>query len=361
VPLVVRYLIRRLLAVPVTLLVVTAVLYAILMQTPPEVRAQLYLSPTERQRGNLLQLIPQAIERHGLNDPYPVQYGRWLGNLVRGNWNYSPSLQADVLPGLLARTPVTAELALSTLLVFVPLGILAGALAASRQGRAPDHAFRAVAFAAPAIPPFVLGLVLLVVFYTGLRWFPPGRLSLPAQVVVQSPAFRTNTGLLTLDGLLNGRPDVALDAARHLVLPVATLAITHWATLGRLTRASLLAELRRDYATAARAHGVPPGRVLWRHAFPNAAGPAFASSTLAAASLLTGVFVVEIIFDLHGVSEVVVSWLRSPLASMRILDLPAVMGFAVYSVLVVQALMLGLDLVQAALDPRFRAGLVEGE
>jgi peptide/nickel transport system permease protein len=358
---VLRFLIRRLLAVPITLLLVTAVLYAIILQTPAEVRAQLYLTPTERMRGNVPVLIERAIERHGLDDPYPVQYARWLGSLFTSDWFYSPTLNTDVLPALLARTPVTAELALYTLVVFIPLGILGGAWAAGRRGRSFDRAFRLAAFVGPAVPPFILGLVLLVIFYTGLRWFPPDRLSAPAQVVVRSAGFRPITGLLTVDGLLNGRPDIALDALRHLVLPVITLAVTHWATLGRLTRASMLSELHSDYVTAARARGVPPGRVLWRHVFWNAAGPAFASSALAAASLLTGVFVVEIIFNLHGVSEILVASLRSPVAALRVPDLAAVMGFAIYSVLVVQALMFGLDLVQALFDPRFRAGLVGDE
>jgi peptide/nickel transport system permease protein len=178
-------------------------------------------------------------------------------------------------------------------------------------------------------------------------------------MVVRSKEFSIVTGMMTVDGLLNGRLDVALDALRHLVLPVVTLAAAQWATLGRVTRIAVIDELQKDYVVAAKARGIGPRRVLWRHAFRNAATPALATSTLAMASLLTGVFIVEIVFNLHGISEVVTAWARDPFATQRIPDTAAVMGFAVYTVIVVQVLMLGLDLLQAALNPRFREGLVE--
>jgi peptide/nickel transport system permease protein len=178
-------------------------------------------------------------------------------------------------------------------------------------------------------------------------------------LVVRSDEFRTVTGLMTVDGLLNGRLDVTLDALRHLVLPVVTLAAAQWATLGRVTRIAVIDELQKEYVTSARARGLGPSRVLWRHAFRNAAPPALATSTLALATLLTGVFIVEIIFNLHGVSEVVTAWARDPFATQRIPDTAAVLVFAVYSVVVVQVLMLAMDLMQAALNPRFRDGLVD--
>jgi peptide/nickel transport system permease protein len=353
----VSFLIRRLIAIPVTVLVVTAVLYAITMQAPAEVRAQLYLSRTERARGNIFELSKRAAEQHGLYDPYPVQYARWLGKLVRGDWSYSPSLRAEVLPALLQRSAVTAELTLYAILLFVPFGLIAGVLTAGRRNQGRDLAFRMLAFVATAVPPFILGILLLTIFYAGLRWFPPDRLSTPVTIVVRSADFNIITGLMTVDGLLNGRLDVTLDALKHLVLPVVTLAAAHWATLGRVTRLAVVDELQKDYVISAHARGLNQRRVLWRHAFRNAAVPALATSTLAMATLLTGVFIVEIVFNLHGVSEVVSAWARDPFATQRIPDTAAVMGFAVYSVIVVQVLMLALDLLQAALNPRFREGL----
>jgi peptide/nickel transport system permease protein len=353
-----RFLLRRLFSIPVTLIIVTACLYGIAMLTPVEVRAQLYLTPTELARGDVVKLSQRVAETYGLDDPFVVQYGRWLGRLLQGNWSYSPTLRGDVLPALLSRTAVTAEVTLLAVAVYLPLGLVAGVIAGAQRHRRPDHGFRLLAFAATSIPSFVLGLVLLAIFYTGLRWFPPNRASPATAAIVRSEEFRTITGMLTVDGLLNGRPEVTLDALRHLILPVVTLSVAQWATLGRVTRATTIDELQKSYITAAHARGLRPNRVLWRHAFRNVTGPALATGALAAASLLTGVFIVEIIFNLRGVSEVVTAWALNRNRILQIPDAPAMLGFAVYSVIVVQLLMLVLDVAQALLDPRLRTRLV---
>jgi len=346
-----RYLINRTLSIPVTLFIITAVLYATVMLTPAETRATLYMpknvSPrmTEEQYQKMLE---RAVERYHLNDPYPVQYFYWITNLVQGNWGYSPTLQEDVLTAILRRTPVTAELTLYSILVFIPLGLISGAVAGSRQNQSTDYRFRLTAFIATSLPPFILALILIAIFYVNLHWLAPGQTSSAVSSVVSSDQFRQYTGLLTIDGLLNGRPDISLDALRHLVMPVFTLAIAHWATLGRVTRATMIEELKKEYVVAAKAHGIPGQRIIWRHTLRNAIAPALTSSLLSAASLLTGVFVVEIIFNFHGISVIAVQSMGT------IPDAPAAMGFAIYSVIVVLILMGILDLIQAGLDPRIR-------
>ena len=346
-----RHLINRILSIPITLFIITAALYAVVMLTPAETRATLYMpknmSPrmTEEQYQKLLDLM---IERYHLNDPYPVQYFYWIGNLVQGNWGYSETLQEDVLTAILRRTSATAELTLYSILVFIPLGLISGVIAGSRQNQLADHPFRLTAFIATSLPPFILGLVLMAIFYVDLHWFAPGRSSSAVSVVVNAEQFRQFTGLLTIDGLLNRRPDVSLDALRHLVMPVFTLAIAHWATLGRVTRATMIEELKKEYVVAAKARGIPEHKVVWRHALRNAIAPALTSSLLSAASLLTGVFVVEIIFNFHGVSFIAVR-------SMAFIpDAPAALGFAIYSVIIVLIMMGILDLIQSGLDPRIR-------
>ena len=347
-----KFLIRRLIFMALTFIVITAVLYGVMMLAPPEARAALYL-PRGGQSSSLNQLNT-IIQEYGLDDPYPVQYTRWLVNIVQGDWGWSPALRDYVLHALLRRTPVTAELTLWSVLLFIPLGIVSGAVAAWQRGRIVDHSFRVSAFIATSIPPFVLGLMLLAIFYVGLRWFPMGRLSLPNDLLVKSPAFKTCTGLLTIDGLLNSRPDISVDALRHLVLPVFTLSLTHWATLGRVTRAAMFEEMGKDYITTARGKGLSQRKTVWRHALHNAMLPALSSSALSAASLVTGVFVVEVIFSLPGVSE--------PLGASTVYygilmpDIPATMGFAVYGVLLVLPLMLILDVIQSFIDPRVRGG-----
>jgi peptide/nickel transport system permease protein len=348
-----RYIINRFLSIPITLFVITAVLYAIVMLTPAETRATLYLPknlPSRMTEEQLQKLIDQNVKRYRLNDPYPVQYFYWVTNLVQGNWGYSPTLQDDVLAAILQRTPATAELTLYSILVFIPLGLISGVIAGSKPNRPSDHRFRLTAFIATSLPPFILALFLMAIFYVGLYWFPPERTSLAFSFIIKSEEFRQYTGLLTIDGLLNGRPDISLDALRHLVLPVFTLAIAHWATLGRVTRAIMIEELEKDYVIAAKARGIPHRSIIWRHTLRNAIGPALTSSVLSAASLLTGVFVVEIIFNFHGISEVAVRSLED------IPDAPAALGFAIYSVVVVLLLMFILDIIQSSLDPRVREG-----
>ena len=345
-----RFLVRRLLAIPVTLLVITAALYAVIMLAPPEERAMLYLPP--RTRSTMPALIAenhlqQIIEENGLDEPYLQQYWRWLSRLLRGDWGYSPVANDDVLNALLERTPVTAELTLYAVLLLVPLGLIGGVIAGWRPHSRADNSFRLAAFTATSIPPFILGLFLISIFYVGLGWFPPGRTSF-IELSLTTSTFRHYTGLLTIDGLLNGRPDITIDAFRHLFLPVFSLSLMHWATLGRITRASLINEKDKDYVTAARAHGLPEWRVVWRHTFRNVLLPALTSTTLSIASLLTGVFIIETIFNMHGVSELITRGLReTPDAALAL-------GFAVYTVLLIMPLMLALDIIKALVDPRVR-------
>jgi len=248
----------------------------------------------------------RIIEEHGLNDPYLQQYSHWIIGLLRGEWGYSPVYNDDVLDILLNRTPVTAELTLYSVVLLIPVGMVSGVLAGWRQNSRGDNRFRFAAFLATSIPPFILGLFLLAIFYIGLHWFPPGRTSM-VELSLRTSTFKTYTGLLTIDGLLNGRFDVTIDAFRHLVLPVFTLSLAHWATLGRVTRAAIIEVRGKDYITAAYARGLLPRVVVWRHALRNAALPALTSVILSTASLLTSVFVIERIFNLKGLSELMVA------------------------------------------------------
>ena len=138
---------------------------------------------------------------------------------------------------------------------------------------------------------------------------------------------------------------MTLDALRHLVLPVMVLGISHWATLARLTRAEVIEELDKDYITAAYARGVDTKGVVWQHAFRNALAPALNSSGLSAAALVTSVFVVERIFNLKGVSLLLIY------QGTIVPDASAILGFAVYAVILVLAIMFVLDLLQALLLP----------
>jgi len=341
--------IKRIFSILITLMVTTMVMYGIMMLTPVETRVELFMPKnlparlTEAQIENIRQI---KIKENHLNDPYPLQYYSWIKNLLRGEWGYSHTIGDDVFDAILVRSPVTAELTLYSILVFIPLGLLSGVIAGSRQNKVADHGFRFSAYIATSLPPVILAMVLLSVFYVNLSWLSPERTNVTNYLLVESDQFRQFTGLLTIDGLLNGRLDVTFDALRHLVMPVLTLTLVHWATLARITRTAIIEVKHQDYVVAARARGLSEERITWRHMLPNAIAPGLASSALSSASLVTGVFVVEIIYNFHGISEIATRSLQF------IPDAAAALGFSIYSVIVVLLLMTILDLVQALLDPR---------
>ncbi len=348
-----KYILRRLLIVPITLVIITLILYGFAMLVPVEERAQLYWPSSfnpDRLTAEQVQRVTQRIIRdQHLNDPFPVQYLSWLGNMLGGEWGWSPNLRVQVLSYLQRRIPVTLEVTLYAMLLFIPLGIVSGVLASRRHKGAFDNGFRTTAFIATSIPPFILGLMMISVFYVGLHWFAPGRLSANIEVLVASPAFHSYTGLMTIDGLLNGRLDVTKDALLHLAMPVIVVAALPWATVARVTRAGMIEESGKDYAVAAQARGVPPRSIVWRHTLRNTLSPVLTASALSAATLVTGIYVVEVVFNLKGVSEMITG-----AAQFTALDVSAALGFAVYSVLLVLVIMFILDILQAVLDPRLR-------
>lgn len=345
--------IKRLISIFITLLVTTMVMYGIMMLTPVETRAELFMPKnlparlTEEQIEKMLQV---KIRENHLNDPFPIQYYYWARNLIRGEWGYSYTIGGGVLEAIINRSPVTAELTLYSILVFFPLGILSGVIAGARQNKMADHGFRFTAYIATSLPPVILAMVLLSVFYVNLSWFAPERSGMTTYLLLRSDEFRQITGLLTIDGLLNGRPDVTLDALRHLVMPVFTLTLVHWATLARITRTAIIDVKHQDYVIAARARGVPENQITWRHMLPNAIAPGLASSALSSASLVTGVYVVEIIYNFHGISEIATKSLQF------VPDASTALGFSIFSVLVVLLLMNCLDVVQKLMDPRTSHG-----
>lgn len=352
----VQFVVRRFLMIPVSLIIITMVLYGGVMLTPPEARASLYFPPrmnpnmTEEQ---LMRYQESIIRRYHLREPFFVQYGYWVRSLFDGTWGYSPSIGEFVLPALLKRTPVTLELAMYSLLMLVPFGLVSGVIAGWRRSGVFDKTFRGLAFLGTTTPSFILALVLLSVFYINLSWFAPGRISLNYGLELSKGVFQNHTGMLTIDSLLNNRFDIFKDAWKHLAMPIFTLSLYHWATLARITRASMIEQRNKEYVLSARARGVPERRVIWKHAFWNMLTPALTSIALSATSIITGVFVAEIIYDFSGVSSVIVA------AMSGTPDAPAALGFAIYSVILVLFLMFILDVLQAAIDPRVREGVLK--
>ncbi|MFL7840546.1 MAG: ABC transporter permease [Candidatus Promineifilaceae bacterium] len=348
-----KFLLGRILAIPVTLFIITFGIFAIITTAPPEELATLYFPPNIRSSmpPEMIQAkIDQIIEEHGLDDPLPVQYVHWIGNLIKGDWGWSPTFNGDVLPLLKQRTPVSAELTFYSLIFLFPVALVIGLIAGWLQGGRFDSTYRFTAFLGLSIPPFILGLFLISVFYVGLHWFPLGRTGIHGLLYSPTSDFVSYTGFLTIDGLLNGRLDVTVDAARRLVLPVLTLSFLYWATISRVTRVAVIEEKNKDYIVFAKARGLKQRTIVGRHAFRNAMLPSLTIGILSAASIITGVFVVERVFDLKGLSGLLVG------SFVGVPDTPMTLGFAVYSTLLVIPIMFILDLLRGVIDPRLREG-----
>jgi ABC-type dipeptide/oligopeptide/nickel transport system permease component len=349
-----QFLLRRIIAIPITLIIITMLLYAGVMLTPPDVRVSLYYHPnashlTEEQMAHARAIY---IKTYHLDDPFPIQYFTWVKSLFQGTWGYSPVLHEDVLPALIRRTPATAELTLYSLLLFIPLGLVSGVVSGWNQRKPVDNTFRLAAFISTSFPPFILSILLIATFYVALGWLAPFRLNMALVMKLPAQGFVQYTGMYTIDGLLNHRMDVTLDAFRHLVMPVITLSLFHWATLARITRSAIIQERRKEYVIASRARGATENMIMWKHAFRNTLAPSLTSLALSAASLVTGVFVVEIIYSYAGISDIILK------SMMGIPDPAPALGFAVYSVFLVQVLMFVIDLLLAVLDPRVREEVI---
>jgi peptide/nickel transport system permease protein len=345
----IRYILRRLLILPLILFLITLILFFLMWQLPLEMRAAVYVPHTNKflLPDEERELVEGTIERHGLDKPFPVQYVRWLRHLVTGQWGYSPTWQQPVLEGLLQRAPATAELAITAMVPSVILAVIIGSVASKHGNRFPDHFVRAATFVGWALPSFILGLMLMNVFYAWLDWFPPMRLSIWAGTIVHSEKFRSYTGMYTVDALLNLELRVFWDAVRHLVLPAVSLALAEWALLTRIMRSSMLEALRQDFITTARGKGVPERRVVNLHARRNALLPVISAGGVATSLLMSGIVVIESVFSINGIGS-------ASAEAMLQADIPVALGFTIFTCMVTVVASLIADLLYAFVDPRVR-------
>jgi peptide/nickel transport system permease protein len=351
----INYIIRRLLLLPVILLGVTLLIFAMLQLLSPVERSALYI----RDIPHNPDAIPGIIKRYGLDDPLPVQYWHWLvgkqdpvtgkivGGVLRGDLGYSRVGNQYVVDLIKQRFPATLELALWAFVPIVVVGIWLGVQAAIQHNKPFDQAARIFAIVGSSFPTFVFGLLVLMLFYAKLRWFPPGRLSDWANFVVNSPGFVHVTYLNTVDSLINGRFDIFLDSLRHLILPILTLSYISWATFLRVTRSSMLEALRQDYITTARAKGLPERDVINKHARPNAMIPVATLAGFQVIILLGGVVITETVFNYPGIGSAFAT------ASAQ-LDVVTVLGFALFNGMILILANLAVDVMYAFIDPRVR-------
>lgn len=338
----VNYIVRRLLMLPLVVLGVTFLLFFLTQRLSPEMRASLYVKDP-RQMGAL----EEVIREYGLRDNVFKQYGRWLKNVAHGDLGYSPSANMPVSQAIKEYLPATIQLAFVTIVFVVFFGVWFGCGSAIHKDEWKDFVARLISVGGFSLPIFVLGLILLMIFYGQLGWFAPGGYSVQTDVLIHSGMFKTYTGFLLIDSLLNGNLRVFWDVLSHLVLPAVTLCIGSFALMVRVMRSSMLEELNKDYVRTARAKGLNKFQVVYKHAGKNAIIPVITLASIQFIRLLGGTVIVETIFDYPGIG-------RFGVIAAQQLDIAGILGFSLMvAVLFVLGNLLS-DILYTAVDPRIR-------
>ena len=278
----------------------------------------------------------------GLDQPLPVQYLRYMGNLLHGDLGYSSYSRRPVSQDFLDYFPATIELTLYALVLAVAVGVPMGVYAGLSRGGAVDNLSRIVSIAGSAMPYFWLGLLLQLLFYGRLGWLPElGRLD----TFMGAP--RHITGMYTLDSLLTLNWAALASSLKHVVLPAVTLASFSLSLVVRVTRASMVDVLAQDYIRTARAKGVARARVVMRHALRNALIPTTTLLGLQVGNLLGGVFLVEIVFSWPGIGFYSVQTIQNS-------DYQAIMSVTLLLAVVYTTVNLLVDIAYTQLDPRIK-------
>jgi len=338
------YIVRRLLLFIPTLLGVTMLIFAVLQLFTPEERAAAYLMGPPKNPGDVYRII----EKYHLADPIYIQYYYWLTRALSGDLGIARSAgNIPVSAALFQGIPATFELVIFSIPSIVFLGIYLGVKSAVNRDKAPDHIIRIFSIIGWSLPTFWSALILIAIFYGGLGWVSTGRLSNEAYAVVTSPNFIRYTRINTIDGILNGQLWITIDALEHLILPVINLTIVSVALIVRVMRSSMLEELSKGYVLTAKAKGLSDKIVINKHVKRNALIPVVTVAGILTAGLLTGVVITETVFNYKGIGYFAAH------AALQ-MDVPSVLGFALFVGLVYSVANLIVDITYAYIDPRIR-------
>jgi peptide/nickel transport system permease protein len=313
-----QYLARRLLQSLVLLVGVTIMSFVLLKSTPGGPMS-IYRERADVTREDVARLRQQL----GLDDPVPVQYGRWVGNLLRGDWGDSLVTNERVIERIWQRLPATLVLMGTGFVLTLVIAIPVGVLAAVHQYSLFDYLATGVAFVGLSMPVFWFGLLMILLFGVQLGWLP-------------------TSGIGTV-----GAGYDPLDTLKHLVLPASVLALVFAGGYTRYLRSSMLEVIRQDFVRTARAKGLRESFVIMRHAFRNALIPVVTLLAIDIPELFTGAVVTESIFAWPGMG-------RLYLESLARLDYSVLMAILTVSAVLVILSNLLADVVYAYLDPRIR-------
>jgi peptide/nickel transport system permease protein len=311
------YILRRLALLIPVLLVVAIVVFALVHLTPGDPAAVILGDRATAED------IARLRNQLGLNDPLPVQFVRWFGNLLRLDFGESIFLGEPVTSALLDRVQPTVLLTLYALLVQVLIGIPAGVAAAVRYNSVLDRVLTVVAISGSAVPTFFLGIMLILIFAVRLRWLPSGGYVPPGEDLV---------------GHIKG-----------MLLPAFALGFSSAGLLARMVRSSMLDVMREDYVRTAFAKGLAEKIVVVRHALRNALIPALTVIGISVGALLGGAVVTETVFTIPGMGRLVVQ-------SIARRDYPVIQGAIIAIAMTYVLVNLIVDVLYVYTDPRVRLG-----
>ncbi|MCM6932085.1 ABC transporter permease [Enterococcus italicus] len=312
-----KYIIKRILITIPVLLLVTIFCFGIVNLAPGD-PTDLYISENAT-----AQQKEQMRENLGLNQPLPVQYVKWLGNLLQGNLGLSFSSRVAVTEVLPNKIQATLTLMLATLLLSYILAIPLGIICAKKQGGWLDTLITSFSFLGVSIPNFFFGLGLIFIFALQLKWLPTG-------------------GMTTL-----GQESNAIDSLKHLIMPTVVLSAFYCSNMIRYVRANMIEIFSENYMRTAKAKGLNQKLTLWRHGVKNSLVSIITVASSDIPKMLGGAVVTEQIFQWPGIGQLMISSINSR-------DYPVLMAINLVAALGVMLCNLLADILYAVVDPRIR-------
>lgn len=284
--------------------------------------------------------VAKIREKYGLDDPLPQQYISYLAGLARGDLGTSFTTRRPVSEDLKRYLPATLELGLIAFILSTVIGVPLGVVSSVRRDKLPDHFARFISISGLALPVFWLAIMAQFVFFGKLGWLPDG-----ARIPVGMDPPPQVTGLYTVDSLIAGDWDLFRLSFLHLLMPSVVLAYGSLAVVTRMVRGGMLEVLNQDYIRTARAKGISARGVILGHALKNALLPTVTSLGLQIGLLLSGAFLVEIVFSWPGIGRYAVD-------AIQRLDYNATMATTLVIALIFVLMNLLVDILYLFLDPR---------
>jgi peptide/nickel transport system permease protein len=332
---VLRFVVRRLLLL-IPILLGLSILVFLWIRNLPGGPAQALLGERATQ-----ETVAQIERQYGLDKPLPVQYWRYLKNTAQGEFGESTRTRRPVTTEFRERLPATIELAIAAGIFALAFGVPLGFIAAKQYQGIVDHASLVVSLVGISTPIFFLALILKYVFAVKLGWLPSvGRISV--LIEIDHP-----TNFYTLDAILAGDWNAFVDVIKHLILPAIALGSIPLAIIARITRASVLDVQNEDYVRTARAKGLPPLAVDYRHVLRNAMLPISTIIGLQVGLLLSGAVLTETVFAFPGIG----SWL---VEAIKARDYAVIQGGVLFVAIIVVFVNLIVDISYGLLNPRIR-------